>query len=255
MTKHDFTLAEPIILALDTSSKATSLAVARGGTLLGSIGEPPGEKRSETLWTEVRSLLAELGMTIGDVDVFSVCVGPGGFTGLRVGMAAVMGFSAATDKPLVGVTSLEAAAFAASPAVSVCAMVNAYKGEVYSQLFSFDGDGVPVAQNDPMVSTLEKAIEHVAGENELVFAGDGVPSGADVIRSAAGPRAEGKWTTNRSDHGLAEDVARLAFLKYARGEMETVERLKACYVRPSEAEIKLSLGLLGSKIKRSMKSE
>lgn len=200
-------------------------------------------------------MLAELGMTIGDVDVFSVCIGPGGFTGLRVGMAAVKGFGAATTKPIIGVTSLEAAALAASPAVFVCAVVNAYKGEVYSQLFSFDGDGVPVAQNDPMASALEKALDRVAGENELVFAGDGVPAGAEVIRSAAGSRAEGKWTTKRSDHGLAEDVAQLAFLKYTRGEIETVERLRACYVRRSEAEIKLSLGLLGSKIKRSMKAE
>ncbi|HLF82884.1 MAG TPA: tRNA (adenosine(37)-N6)-threonylcarbamoyltransferase complex dimerization subunit type 1 TsaB [Blastocatellia bacterium] len=254
MTKHDFTLAEPIILALDTSSKATSLAVARGAKVLRSVSEPADEKRSEALWTEVRSLLAELGMAIGNIDVFSVCIGPGGFTGLRVGMAAVIGFSAAADKPLVGVTSLEAAAFAASPAAVVCAVVNAYKGEVYSQLFSFDGAGAPVAQNDPMVSTLEKALGRVAGQNELVFAGDGVEAGAEIIRSA-GSRAEAKWTTNRSDHCLAEDVARLAFLKSAHGELEAVERLKACYVRPSEAEIKLSLGLLGSKIKRSMKSE
>lgn len=255
MTKHDFTLAEPIILALDTSSKTTSMTVARGAGVLRSVSEPADDKRSETLWTEVGSLLTELGMTIGEIDVFAVCIGPGGFTGLRVGMAAVMGFSAATNKPLVGVTSLEAAAFAARSAVSVCAMVNAYKGEVYSQLFSFDGDGVPVAENDPIVSTLEKALERVARENELIFAGDGAEGGADVIRSAAGFRAEGKWTTNRSDHGLAEDVAGLASLKCARGEMETVERLKACYVRRSEAEIKLSLGLLGSKIKRIMKSE
>jgi tRNA threonylcarbamoyladenosine biosynthesis protein TsaB len=223
--------------------------------LLGSISEPPDEKRSEKLWTEVRSLLAELGLTIGDVDVFAVCVGPGGFTGLRVGMAAVKGFAAATSKPILGVTSLEAAAFAASPALSVCAMVNAYKGEVYSQSFSFDGDGVPVAQNDPMVSTLEKALERVVGMNELVFAGDGAEAGAEVIRNIAAARAEGKWTTKQSDRGLAEDVARLAFLKNARGHMETAESLKACYVRPAEAEIKLSLGLLGSKIKRSMKPE
>jgi len=146
LTKQDFTLAEPIILALDTASKATSLALSRGGALLRSIIEPPDEKRSEMLWTEVGSLLAGLGMTIADIDVFAVCVGPGGFTGLRVGMAAIEGFSAATNKPVVGVTSLEAAAFAARPASAVCAMVNAYKGEVYSQLFSFDGDGAAVAQ-------------------------------------------------------------------------------------------------------------
>jgi tRNA threonylcarbamoyladenosine biosynthesis protein TsaB len=231
------------------------MAVARGAKVLRWISEPPGEKRSEALWTEIRSLLAEVGMTIADVDVFSVCVGPGGFTGLRVGMAAVKGFAAATNKPIIGVTSLEAAAFAASPAVSVCAMVNAYKGEVYSQLFSFDGDGVPVGQNDPMASALEKALERVADVNEVVFAGDGAEAAAEAIESIAASRGEGNWTTMQSERGVAEDVARLAFLKYARGEIETAESLKACYVRRTEAEIKLSLGLLGSKIKRSMKSE
>lgn len=255
MEKRDFTLAEPLILALDTSSRAASVAVARGANVLRSVSESADEKRSDTLWTEVTSLLAELGMTIGSVDVFSVCVGPGSFTGLRIGMAAAMGLSAASHKPLVGVTSLEATAFAAAPAAPVCAMVNAYKGEVYSQLFSFDGDGVPVAQNDPAVSTLEEALERVAEVTELVFAGDGAEAGAEAIRSIAASRGKGNWTTRQSNTALAEAVARLAFLKYARGEMETVDGLKACYVRQSEAEIKLSLGLLGSKIKRSMKSE
>ena len=255
MTKQDFTLAEPIILALDTSSEATSLAVARGGTLLKSIAQPPDQKRSETLWTDVRSLLAALGMSIADVDVFSVCVGPGGFTGLRIGMAAVEGFGAATNKPIIGVTSLEAAAFSASPAVSVCAMVNAYKGEVYSQLFSFDGDGIPIAQNEPMVSTLENALERVADVKELVFAGDGAEAGAEATKGIAALRGEVNWSTKQSERNVAERVARLAFMKYARGGIETAGSLKACYVRQSGAEIKLSLGLLGSKIKRSMKSE
>jgi len=255
LIKHDLTLAEPIILALDTSSKGTSIAVARGASVLRCAGEPADEKRAETLWTEARSLLADLGMTIRDIDVFAVCIGPGGFTGLRVGMASSMGFSAATGKPLVGVTSLEAVAFAASPAVAVCAIVTAYKGEVYSQLFSFDRDGMPVAQNDPMASTLVEALDRVALQDGLIFAGEAAEAGAEVIMKAAGSRAEGKWKTNRSDHRLAEDVARLACLKYERGGLKTGEGLKACYVRRPEAEIKLSLGLLGSKIKRSMKSE
>lgn len=194
-------------------------------------------------------------MTLGDVDILSVCVGPGGFTGLRVGMAAVKGFAAAQNKPIIAVTSLEAVAFAASPALSLCSMVNAYKGEVYSQLFSFDADGVPVAQNDPMVSTSEKALERVADVNELVLAGDAAEAGAEVVTSTALARSERKWAIRRSEHCLAEDVAGLAFLKNARGQVETAESLKACYVRPAEAEIKLSLGLLGSKIKRSMKLE
>ncbi len=255
LTKHDFNSAEPIILAIDTSSKATCMAVARGARILKSASQPEEEKRSDTLWSEARTLLSELGMTIRDVDIFSVCIGPGSFTGLRVGIAAAIGFSEATAKPLAGVTSLEASAFAAGPEKLICALVDAYKGEVYSQLFSFNGEGAPVPQNDPIVSTLEKALDRVSGEKELVFAGEGARVGAEVIRTAAGSGVERTWTTNKTSHSLAEAIARLAFLRYSRGEMENLERLRACYVRPAEAEIKLSLGLLGSKIRRSMKAE
>lgn len=254
MKNQDSTTSELTILALDTSSRATSIAVSRGEKLLRSISAPADEKRSERLWSDVQSLLTELDLAIGDVDVFSVCVGPGSFTGLRVGMAAVKGFSAASSKPIVGVTSLEAAAFAASPALFVCSMVTAYKGDVYSQLFSFDRDGVPIAQNAPMVSTFDKALERVADVNELVLAGDGAEAGVDGSMSNGQQLSQKKRAIKRADHNVAEDLARLALLKSARGEVETAESLKACYARPAEAEIKLSLGLLGSKIKRSMKN-
>jgi len=131
--------------------------------------------------------------------------------------------------------------------------VNAYKGEVYSQLFSVDED-VPVARNAATVSTFEKAIERVADVKDLVFAGDGTEAGKTAIEKEAHARGEGKWAIKQPDRCLAEDIARLAFLKHSRGEMENAASLKACYVRQAEAEIKLSLGLLGTKIKRSMKS-
>jgi tRNA threonylcarbamoyladenosine biosynthesis protein TsaB len=254
LKNQHFTIGDPFILALDTSSRATRIAVSSGETLLRSIDVPADEKRSENLWSDVQSLLTQLDMSIGDVDVFCVCIGPGSFTGLRVGMAAIKGFSAAANKPIVGITSLEAAAFAASPALFVCSMVTAYKGDVYSQMFSFGGDGVPIAQNAPMVSTFDKALERVADVNELVLAGDGVEGGVERSMSNDQQLTQQKRAIKGTDHNLAEDLARLAFLKIARGEVETAESLKACYVRPAEAEIKLSLGLLGSKIKRSMKS-
>jgi tRNA threonylcarbamoyl adenosine modification protein YeaZ len=241
----------PIILAIDTSSKTTSLALARGRALIKSQRSPADETRSEKLWTEIGSLLGEAGMAIRDVELFSVCTGPGGFTGLRVGMAAVKGFAAAMNRPIACVTSLEAAAYSACAAKRVCAVVNAYKGEVYSQLFTFDAEGMPLAENEPFVSSLERALDRVAGIEELIFSGDAAESLAEItIR-----RGAMKWRVKRADHCLAEDVASLAFIKYSRDWLETAASARACYVRPAEAEIKLSLGLLGSKIKRSMKSE
>ena len=256
MSKANFTASERLVLALDTSSKMTSLAVARGAEVLKSISAPTDEKRSETLWSEVESLLAGLGLKIIDMDAFAVCVGPGGFTGLRVGMAAAKGFAVALNKPIVGVTSLEAAAFAARPAPYVCAMVNAYKNEVYSQLFSVASDpaALPVALNAPLVSTFEKALDRVSELNELTFAGDGAETGSEMVEARSRTLGNG-WAIRRSDSRGAEVVCRVASLRYDLGETGEAGRLKACYVRPAEAEIKLSLGLLGSKIKRSMKSK
>jgi tRNA threonylcarbamoyladenosine biosynthesis protein TsaB len=254
LNSQDLKASGPIILALDTASRATSIAVGRGAQPLKSVTALSDEKRSERLWVEVQSLLAEIGMTVSDVDLFSVCVGPGGFTGLRVGIAAVKGWCAALRKPVVGVTSLEAAAFSPGPAPLVCAMVNAYKGEVYSQLFSLDGDGVPIPRDDAIVSTVDEALIRIRDANEVVFAGDGAETGAEAIRRFGAARGEGKWSISGPRRCIAEDIARLAFLKHERGESETAASLKACYVRPAEAEIRLSLGLLGSKIKRSMKS-
>lgn len=230
------------------------MAVARGTTLLKSTTAPEDQTRSERLWKDAESLLSETGLAIRNVDVFGVCVGPGGFTGLRVGVAAIKGFAAASSRPIAGVTSLEAAAFAVRSASHVCSMVNAYKGEVYSQCFSFDRDGAPVAENGPMISGIEAALNRVGEKAHLTLAGDGAQVHAGFIADFMRERGNA-WSIESGGHCVAEDIARLAFLKYSRAELNSAEDLKACYVRQSEAEIKLSLGLLGSKIKRSIRSE
>jgi len=178
-------------------------------------------------------------------------------------MSAMKGLAAATRKPLIGVTSLEAAASRAEPASVVCALVNAYKGEVYSQLFSMGRDGLPIALADPVVSTLSDALARASSQGALVFAGDAALENAELIESVvgsqiererSGDQAEGRRVLNNSSYSLAIDIARLSYLKHSRSRSGNAESLRACYVRPAEAEVKLSLGLVGSKIKRSLKS-
>jgi tRNA threonylcarbamoyladenosine biosynthesis protein TsaB len=253
---------QPIILALDTSAKCTSVALARGDQIIESLAVPGDERRSERLWLDVSELLQSAGLGIEAVEVFGVCVGPGGFTGLRVGLAAVKGLAAATGLPVAGVTSLEAAAVAADGATAVCAMVGAYKSEVYWQLFAFDDRGLPVALSEPLVSTSIEAVAQVADLPEIVFVGDAVEASAEVIRETAGGRfieetnAPGSgWRIRPATHHVAEAVARVAYLKWQQGAVETAADLQALYVRPAEAEVKRSLGLLGSKIARSRKAD
>ena len=238
------------------------MALARGDQIITTLTVPGDERRSERLWLDVNELLQSPRLKIEAVDLFGVCVGPGGFTGLRVGLAAVKGLAAATGKPIVGVTSLEAAATAAIGATTACAMVGAYKGEVYWQLFAVDDRGLPVALSEPLVSTSTEAIAQVADLPDIVFVGDAVEASVDVIREMAGGRfieetnAPGSgWRIKPAAYGLAEAVARVAYLKWQQGARDTAEGLQALYVRPAEAEVKRSLGLLGTKIERSRKAE
>ena len=263
MADKGYKYGPPLILALDTSSRLTSIALSRGAALIKSIEMESDDKRSEKLWVDIESLLADSKVTIKEVGLFGVCVGPGGFTGLRVGMSAIKGFATATGKPIIGVTSLEAAAAQEGPGSVACALVNAYKGEVYSQLFDIDKDGSPVALDAPLVSTLSEALERVGGRRSVVFTGNAALESAELIKQVAtqrsGPRPsgemeEGGWTIKAQDQFIASSIARLSYLKFNRGELESDESLRAYYVRPAEAEVKLSLGLLGSKVRRSLKT-
>ncbi len=236
------------------------MAIARKDEVIESFTAQADEKRSESLWLDVQRLLDKAGLVISDIELFGVCTGPGNFTGLRVGISAVKGFAAATGKSVAGVTSLEAAAYAAKGAAAVCAMINAYKGEVYSQLFELDDRGAPVALNEPLVSTPVEAVARIAHLDEVAFIGDGAIANADVIREVgrenmAAGRSNVVFCIEQATGLVANRIARLAYLRFVRGETGTVESLRACYVRPAEAEIKLSLGLLGTKIQRSIKAE
>lgn len=239
--------SHPTILALDTSSKRASMAVSRGARLVASLQGDAEEKRSERLWAEIDSLLRESVLTINDIDLFSVCTGPGAFTGLRVGIAAMKGFASANGKKIVGVTSLEAAALCAAPAARVLAALSANRGEVYSQLFGFDAEGVPVAEGASVVTTPDNALARVASLDGLVFAGDWAVENASFIREFG---QQTGWSVAEGNRLGAECVAEIGLKKYFATGGENPEQIRACYVRPAEAEIKLSQGVLGSKIKR-----
>jgi tRNA threonylcarbamoyladenosine biosynthesis protein TsaB len=236
----------PTILALDTSSKLTSLAIAKGRRLIANFGGELDDKRSARLWELTDFLLSIVGLRIEDVDVFSVCTGPGGFTGLRVGMATVQGFAVALGKPAIGVTSLEALAALAYPATSVYVLSNAYKGEVYAQRFSFDEAGLPKALSTPIVGDLQKVLEMVAEVPELIFTGDGAETYSDGILQfhQEKPGVEGKepyakpaWRIMTGTGFLAETIAQLAYGKFLGGQAVNPSELEACYVRSADVKI------------------
>ena len=132
-----------IVLALDTALAACSVAVTRGNAVLAAVSEPMLRGHQERLAPMVQEAMAEAGLAFAAVDRIGVTVGPGSFTGLRVGLAFAKGLGLALGRPCVGVGTLEALAASAPGPGLTAAVIDARREQVYLQ--AFDGGAAVMA--------------------------------------------------------------------------------------------------------------
>ena len=167
------------ILALETSAKSVSTAVVENGAPLAYAYQCTGLTHSRTLMPMVDAMLKNAELMLGDMDAVAVAAGPGSFTGLRIGIAAVKGLAWAADKPCFGVSTLEAMAqnLAHMDGLLVCAM-DARRNQVYNALFEAKSGVLTRLTPDRAIAVAELA-------EELARAGHGVT----VFTSCAAKRA------------------------------------------------------------------
>lgn len=144
-----------LILSLDTSTRAGSAAVLRDDTVLAVAGGDASRTHGERLPAELEAVLRAAGVSLPDIDLLAVALGPGGFTGLRIGLAAMQGIAMVTGRPVVGVSALEALAVAAFRSLHVdhariAAWMDASRGEVFAA--AYEATGAPGAV--PTLTTL-----------------------------------------------------------------------------------------------------
>lgn len=165
-----------LILALDTSGKTASCALARDGELLAEKKLRLELSYSRTLMPLCEELLAENKVTLRDIDLFAATVGPGSFTGIRIGVASVKGFAFAEGRPCVGVTSMLSAASAANVRDgAICAAVRAREDEYYTAFFRACGGELTQIGENAVLSGAETARfsqEAFAGE-KVYLCGEG----------------------------------------------------------------------------------
>jgi len=131
----------PLILAVDTTSERGSVALQRGSELLAVFGSWRPGAHSQKLHEDVDLILRRAGVALEQIALLAVAVGPGSFTGVRVGIASVQGLAHALAKPVVGIGALEALAYSAGVSGTICACRDALRGDLYAQLFRLDPNG------------------------------------------------------------------------------------------------------------------
>ena len=181
-----------IVLSIDTTTRAGSAAVVRDGAVVADVSGDPALTHGQRLPGDLSRLADEAGVRMGDVDLLAVAAGPGSFTGLRVGIAAMQGLAMATGKLIVPVSTLEALARlgGSSDECLVAPWVDAQRGEVFGAVYETGGQ---VAIAEPTALPPEETLavlETIARGRRVRFIGDGAVRYADVVREAVGPAAE-----------------------------------------------------------------
>ncbi len=162
------------ILALETTAKAASCAVLRDGMPLATAWQATGLTHSRTLMPMVEDMLKNSELSLADVDAIAVAAGPGSFTGLRIGIAAVKGLAWAAGKPCIGVSTLEAMAWplAHLGGTIVCAM-DARRQQIYNAAFAGEYGVLRRLCPDRAISLAEAAEELGRLPGPLTVVGDG----------------------------------------------------------------------------------
>jgi tRNA threonylcarbamoyladenosine biosynthesis protein TsaB len=223
-----------LILGFDTSHAKGSVAVVRGKEILCEILFDAADTHSATLMPAIDSALEIAGTDVSSIDLFAVTIGPGSFTGLRIGLATVKGFAAVKHRPVVTMTSLEllAAAFPYSERI-VCPVIDAYKGEVYAALYD-TRSGAPVELVPPLSSKPEAAGALLRDHGPLILCGTGLARYGGLLLDAApeGSGAVGARWSIPSAGLLALRAADLEPVDY--DELPSLEPL---YIRPPDAKL------------------
>lgn len=164
-----------MILAVDTSGRTASCAVAADGVLLGYRMLYTQRAHSQILLPMVKEMLAETGHTVQDVDVFAAANGPGSYTGLRIGIAAMQALGFAGGKKCAGISSLEGLAWNLCGRSGIlCACLAARKNLCYCAFFESDGVTVRRLTEDTVLPAEEIAAQIAAYQSPVMVIGDGI---------------------------------------------------------------------------------
>jgi tRNA threonylcarbamoyladenosine biosynthesis protein TsaB len=227
------------VLGLETGGPQASLAISSHGAIV-AVDTPERRAHGESVVGAIDRLLRQCGLAVGDLAAIAVGIGPGSFTGLRIGLSYAKGVVLATGCAVVGVPSLDALALCAlelpdlPPQANICPVLDARKGELYAALYRRVGNGLDKAGGEFLARPQDLAGQ-LAGGQAIVFFGDGAAVYGDVLGRCGRCVAPPAWSGISPPAAM---ISALGAMGVAGGQVDAAGSLQPLYVRPSEAELK-----------------
>ena len=224
-----------MLLAIDTATIVSAVALVDGDRVLAEVLTNNKKTHSELLMPHIEQLFAMIQAQRCDVTAVAVSIGPGSFTGLRIGLATAKALAYVWQVPLIGVPTLAAQAYGcAVPGCLLCPLLDAQKGNVYQALYRWQDEEL-LEITAPRVAHHEEALEQLAaGEDRVIMLGEGSLMYQDAIRS------RGQVLHIAPPHlviSRAASVALLGSRLLSKGLSHDPMVLEPLYIRRSEAEV------------------
>ena len=222
------------VLAVETATAWQSVALLNGDRVLARSDQEAAGSHARLLLPAIDRVLSHSGIVPAQLDGLVVSIGPGSFTGLRVGLATVLGIRTVTQLPLVVVPTLEGMAWNLRGAtIPLCPVINSRRGEVYWAIFQWRGKDVLERLQPEQVGTADALAKQLTGE--VMLYGEGWESEKAAIKASAGTAiiTEAAEQTNPS----AVSIGLAGLVKLSRGERAGIG-ISPLYVQRPEAELK-----------------
>ena len=224
------------ILAVDTATKSCSVAVTDGKVVRAELTTVNEQTHSKHLLDMIHTIIQMAELSIAELDGFAVTIGPGSFTGLRIGISSIKGFALAFDRPVVGISSLEALAQQTVPSsYLVVPCLDARKGEIYFAHYRFV-NGLLTREKEEVVLPPDQAVKDI--REPSIFVGSGAQVYQDMIRQELGANA---LIAPQNYHNIrASTVAYLGMKRLEKDDVDDINALVPHYIRKSDAELNFS---------------
>lgn len=227
------------ILAIDTSGSNCSACIIDENLVISEFSQNTGTTHSQNLMPMINEMMKFAQIELENIDVFACSIGPGSFTGLRIGISTIKGFALGLNKPVIGVPSLVGLAYNI-PYFNglICPIIDARNNNVYSGVFEYTN--IPNLMGAYISSDLDTLINVLKQkESDILFVGDGSVSYKEKLIEELGSRA--RFTPMHLNGQLATSIAKAAMDKSKLGEFDDYNSLAPLYLKKSQAERMLDL--------------
>ncbi len=215
------------ILAVDTSSAICSVALLDDDRLIDEINLDNGRTHSENLMPLVDEIIRKNNLTVNDIEFIACCVGPGSFTGIRIGVSSIKAIAEVLNVKLAQVTSLETLAANVENEETIVSLIDARNNQVYCGIFDKEYN----LKEEALADDINEAINHIKQYNGVVITGNGAIVHKELIEKEL---INVKFA--EENRQLAKNVGKIGYKKLKENAVENADTIIPIYLRKSQAE-------------------